>query len=148
MFGVASTWDRARIKLPRAANDSRSWRYLAAGGGFAALLVAAASAGGFSPSECRTDPATLTFRPNVQARMVVANGRACSLWLRSTALSVNDIRLAADAQHGMVSFRGRTGVIYRPIAGFKGEDSFSFLVNARVASDSETAIYRVQVTVR
>ena len=44
--------------------------------------------------------------------------------------------------------RGRTGTVYRPNRGFKGEDAFSFSLNARAGAVRESSTIHVQAIIK
>lgn len=98
--------------------------------------------------ECRTDPVALTFGIDVTAKMIVSSSNACALWVRAAAASFDDIKLIDQPAHGNVTFRGRTGVIYRPLHNFNGEDNFAFSIAGRSGFRSGTTLYQVHVAVQ
>jgi hypothetical protein len=60
---------------------------------------------------------------------------------------IHAVSIKSAPRNGSASAGGR-GVTYRPRAGFKGEDSFMFLVTGRKAGAAQRATMRVNVTVR
>jgi hypothetical protein len=99
-------------------------------------------------SDCRSNPIPLVFDANIQASIMVASGIACPVWAQPLSATVDELQITTPPQNGQALLRGRTGMIYRPNAGFKGEDFVAFAMQGRSHADHGRAIVRVRVTVR
>jgi hypothetical protein len=111
--------------------------------------VIAARAFGVTPvSECRATPSRLSFAPITEVKMTTSTRAPCLLSLRLGTAQVDALTITTAPQHGAVSPRGRTGVVYRPQAGFRGEDAFWFSFDGRSNQNPGAAVVRVGVTVR
>ena len=114
------------------------------------LLLAIVGATWFNAAaraDCRTDPARLAFGVDTDASAVVRAGMACTIAVRAGTFAVDEFRITSDPKNGVLMPRGRTGVVYRPHPGFKGEDVFAFNLRGKSASYAGTSIVRVRVTV-
>jgi hypothetical protein len=116
--------------------------------GILAVLIAAKSLGLATPAECRADPAALAIGSDIDATMTVTSGTACSLWAKAATTSFEEIAITSPPQHGIVTLRGRIGVIYRPDRKFEGEDFFAFALRDMSALRNGSSLVRVRVTVR
>jgi hypothetical protein len=76
------------------------------------------------------------------------NGGSCRVRVDRTSgtTEIRSVTVAAAARNGSTTASG-LGVVYRPRAGFKGEDSFLFALNGRRAGVATHATVRVNVTV-
>jgi hypothetical protein len=61
---------------------------------------------------------------------------------------IEDLTVTSAAQHGSISPRGRTGVIYRAHRNYRGEDDFALALRGRADSSAGVAIIRVRIDVR
>ena len=73
---------------------------------------------------------------------------AAGLSVQPRPAVIEDLTITSAAQHGSISPRGRTGVIYRAHGNYRGEDSFALALRGRAGSSAGVAIIRVQVDVR
>jgi hypothetical protein len=130
------------------------FRLTPAGAGWLALLailaaVIAARAFDVVPvPECRTTPTRLAFVPVTEMRATVSAGTPCLVSLRLGSARVQKLAITLDPQHGVVAPRGRTGVIYRPQSGFRGEDTFWFSLDGPSNRNPGAAVVRVGITVK
>ena len=62
--------------------------------------------------------------------------------------AVYGVNIAVPPRHGSASTSGRAGVIYRPQAGFKGEDIFVFELVGKLNGAPISAKVRATVTVK
>ena len=116
-----------------------------------AILAAVIAAWAFDVipiSECRATPPRLDFAPMTDVKLTTSARAPCLLSLRLGTARVDTLTITAPAQHGVVTPRGRTGVVYRPLAGFRGEDAFWFSFDGRSNQNPGAAVVRVGVTVR
>jgi hypothetical protein len=119
--------------------------------GLFAILAAVIAARAFDVipiSECVVTPSRLAFVPMTEVKMTTSARSPCLLSLRLGTAPVDALTITADPQHGVVVPRGRTGVVYRPLSGFRGEDAFWFSLDGRSNQNPGAAVVRVGVTVR
>jgi len=97
---------------------------------------------------CRTSP--LVFRPGatVETQVTVAQQQACSVYVNPGSAMVNAMAVTAPPSAGTVSARGRTGVVYRASAGFRGDDTFAFVLSGKIREDVAPMTVKVRVSVR
>jgi hypothetical protein len=112
------------------------------------VLVGMRSAELVGVTECRSDPVALTLGTDVEATMAVQGGTACALVVNAAAASIEDLEITMLPRHGVVTARGRTGVVYQPERKFTGRDSFSFTLRGTSPGDAGASIARVNVTVK
>lgn len=144
------TWDGARREEKAFAPAHSPRVTLGAWIGLLAIVGALITARAFAagPAECRTLPNATLFRPETNATMTLKAGTACSIWLRPSAAAVERIELVTPPAHGVVTPRGRTGMVYRANANFSGEDFFAFALHGRSSAYSGAGHVRVRVNVR
>jgi hypothetical protein len=148
-----SRWRRDHFQYAVELTREQYWpvKIPAAVAGLAALcLLTAALWSPFSNATggCRTSP--LVFRPGVAAEtlMTVARDRACSLYVSPGSAIINSLQIDAVPSGGTLSARGRTGVIYRALSGFNGDDAFTFTLAGKVKEDIATMTVKVQISVK
>jgi hypothetical protein len=97
---------------------------------------------------CRTAP--LVFRPGVavETLMTVARDRACSLYVSPGSAVIHSLQIDAAPSGGILSARGRTGVIYRSLSGFNGDDAFTFTLAGKVKEGIATMMVKVRISVK
>jgi hypothetical protein len=117
--------------------------------GLSALCVAAmVVVGALSARGCRVAPIPLTLGAGTDLSINVPRDTPCSILVPAASASLDDITIDSPPQHGTLTARGRTGAIYRPNHGFKGEDAFIFSLNARAGAARESATVRVQAIIK
>jgi hypothetical protein len=79
--------------------------------------------------------------------MSVRAGAACPVWARSTTAQIDMMTITLSPQHGTAKPRGRTGVIYRPAPGFRGEDAFAYVRQGASSQYRGSSLVRVNVRV-
>jgi hypothetical protein len=137
----------------RVSGRSRS-RLTPAGAGYLAMLailaavIAARAFNLVAVPECRTTPARLAFVPVTEVKATVSAGTPCLVSLRLGSARVQKLSITVDPQYGLVAPRGRTGVIYRPQSGFRGEDAFWFSLDGPSNQNPGAAVVRVGITVK
>lgn len=122
-------------------------------GGCAALLSLIGAWSGMKaldlqPLACRVSPLTLTLGTETAATVQTGGGMACTVALQTGSAVIDDIAVTAPPAHGSIVPRGRTGVIYRAEARYRGEDSFALMLRGRSGAQEGAAVVRVRVTVR
>jgi hypothetical protein len=98
--------------------------------------------------ECRSGPMPLTLGGETAATVTMGSGAACAISFVALAASMNDISVMAGPRHGTITPRGRTGVIYRADAKYRGDDGFDLALRGRSDSGEGVAIARVKVGIR
>jgi hypothetical protein len=98
---------------------------------------------------CRVLPFRFFPGSETHATMYVTAGQKCGVIIHAGGSSrFDDVRISAAPKHGTVSPQTAGGATYRPVANFKGEDSFSFTVTGRMTSGTGTATVTVAVLVQ
>ena len=85
----------------------------------------------------RTSDVSITLSANTPCTILVRTGNAV----------LDDIIVQASPEHGTLTSRGRTGVVYRPAPGFKGSDAFALSLRGRPNSVSETTVVHVRAVI-
>jgi hypothetical protein len=67
----------------------------------------------------------------------------CAILVKPPSAPIDAISIDAPPQHGTLTSRGRTGVVYRPHPGFKGSDAFAFSLHRR--SDATPQSFPIHV---
>lgn len=116
--------------------------------GVLALGIAARSLDARPLAACQSGPVRLTLGSETPATVTMGSGAACVISFFAPAASMNDLKVIVGPRHGTVTPRGRTGVIYRADAKYRGEDGFDLAVRGRSDSREGVAIVRVKVGVR
>ena len=95
------------------------------------MLVLAASARTVSgTSECRVS-APIVSGANTETQMLVRGGMPCPIWTVIAGASVNELAVTVAPKNGSLTARGRTGVVYRPSANYRGTDVFEFAMRGQ-----------------
>ena len=100
------------------------------------------------PSACQVSPLGLVLGAETAVTMRTGSGMACTVAVQTGSAVIDDIAVTAQPGHGSIAPRGRTGVIYRPQARYRGEDSFELALHGRSGMGEDVAIVRVRVTVK
>jgi hypothetical protein len=116
-------------------------------------LGAASVAGMFATNtlashDCRTRPIALALGHDQDLSITMPARTACTIVLRIGEASIRELSIDTPPRFGAVRARGRTGVIYHPNGRFMGEDSFSFSVRGRLASEEGISVIRIKATIR
>jgi hypothetical protein len=97
--------------------------------------------------ECRTIPERLAFIPVTEVKAATSAGTPCLVSLGLGSARVDKLTITVDPQHGAVTPRGRTGVIYTPQSDFRGKDAFWFSIDGPSNQNPGAAVVRVGITV-
>jgi hypothetical protein len=145
----AAALDPPRVAAPCRPKDRPRATGLAWASLFAILAaVSAARAFDVIPiSECRAAPSRLAFVPITEVKMTTSAGAPCLLLLRLGTADVDALTITANPQYGVAVPQGRKGVVYRPLSGFRGEDTFWFSFDGPSNQNPGAAVVRVGVTV-
>jgi hypothetical protein len=146
---VASMLITARVSSSRAFVWNRPEVFgCAALVGLFLALVGGTTINSMGASQCRAEPGTLVFGADVEATMTVSHGSPCAIWIKAENTSLDELKVTSLPQHGTISLRGRTGVIYRPYREFTGEDFFLFTLRGSSAMRDKASLVRVRVSVK
>jgi hypothetical protein len=104
-------------------------------------------AGAFSSVGCRVAPIPLVPGTDSEISIGLPAGASCTILVQPGSLVVEKIDIGTPPERGTVMPRGRTGVVYRPHPGLRGEDSFAFSLSSRSGSISGTSTIRVRARV-
>jgi len=142
---------RRSLELGESASGAADARQVNAASGFIGFsilcVVAMVLAGALSSHDCRAKPIPLALGLDAEASIAMPANSPCTIlvWAGSTAL--DGITIDAPPERGTLTPRGRTGVVYRPHRGFKGDDAFAFSLHGRSSSVRETSIIRVRASI-
>jgi hypothetical protein len=129
---------------PQTVRTSNAKRFVA-GAVIAVLGMLALAAGVRSVagvSECRVAAPPAVFGTNAETQMLIRGGLPCPIWTVVASATVNELAITVAPKNGSLTHRGRTGVIYRPAANYRGTDVFEFAMRGQAKST-----VRVNVTV-
>jgi hypothetical protein len=112
--------------------------------GLGALWVGLAAA----PAECRMPPMLLRLDTADETILRAASGVPCTLTVEPGEASVEALTVEKSPNYGGLVPRGRTGVIYRSMPGFKGDDDFTIALKGKVAAHAGEMRIRAKVVVR
>jgi hypothetical protein len=121
-----------------------AWGFVA----FSALCVSAmVLAGALSSSDCRVEPIPVVLGSDSEISIRLSAGIPCTILVKPGSIVIEKIDIDIPPERGTLTPRGRTGVIYRPRAGFSGEDTFAFSLGSRSGSTSSTSTVRVRAKI-
>ena len=119
-----------------------AWGFVA----LSVLIVGAMVAGGMaSARSCRVRPIPLTLGAGTEISIAVPAETPCTLVVRTGGAALGEMTVDAPPRSGTLTPRGRTGVVYRPDRGFKGDDAFAFTL--RSSSARASSVVRVRAVV-
>jgi hypothetical protein len=110
-------------------------------------LCALLFAGAFGSAGCAVKPIPLVLGVDTEISIAMPAGAPCTILVQPGSSRVEEITVPALPQSGILTLRGRTGVVYRPQAGFRGEDSFTFSLSGRSGSTSGASTIRVRARI-
>jgi hypothetical protein len=114
-----------------------------------AILLGSFAARGMNaagPSACQITLPSVALASNIETTMTVGS-TPCSLWVQPGSDSFDEITMLSKPDHGIVTARGRTGVVYQANPGFKGEDFFVFVLHGGPATYKRSTVIRVRAVV-
>jgi hypothetical protein len=78
------------------------------------------------------------------------DGTPCFFWMTDVGGddAIDSVAIATPPKNGIALTSGRTMVVYKPKAGFKGEDSFVFELIGKLEGSPASAKIRVTVMVK
>jgi hypothetical protein len=97
---------------------------------------------------CHTFP--LVFKPGatIDTSMSVGQDRACSLYISAGSAVISSLAVVTAPSGGAISARGRTGVVYRSLAGYRGEDAFTIALAGKLKEEVTTMTVKVRINVK
>jgi hypothetical protein len=101
-----------------------------------------------TPINCRATPLALRLGTASESSMTVASGMSCAIIIHHGSATLEALSVETAPNHGNLSPRGHTGVNYRPMPGFAGEDFFAIALKGRLNSHEGTMVVRVRVAVQ
>ena len=75
---------------------------------------------------CRLAPIPLALGRDSDVSINLPANTPCTILVQTGSAVLDDIAINAPPERGTLTSRGRSGVVYRPLPGFKGNDSFDF----------------------
>jgi hypothetical protein len=116
--------------------------------GIAAVAIGALSLIPLGPNVCQASTLPLSLGPQVDATMTVRGRTPCQIGIPMGTASIQGFEITTRPQNGILTQRGRTGVVYQAVTGYRGTDKFEFTVSGRMGSYEGTSVVRVTVTVK
>jgi hypothetical protein len=118
------------------------------GAALLAVLVIGLAAAWLMPASCQSKPVPFVAGLTFNVSVAVPAGRACTVSVEIGSVAVKSFQIELPPAHGDVVARGRTGVVYLPQSGFKGDDTFAFSIEGTSEISSGKAVVRVNAAVR
>jgi hypothetical protein len=113
-----------------------------------AIVVFGSVAFNTTPTMCSVQPISITMGTAQEIALETPTGRPCTVALHIGPVIVKNIKIEVEPNHGRVSLRGRTGVVYIPDPRFKGEDRFTFALHGQLEGVSGSSFVHVHAIVR
>jgi hypothetical protein len=110
-------------------------------------VAAMVSASALGSRDCRTKPVPLAIGHDADVSITLPANTPCTILVHAGDITVDDIAIHVPPERGTLTSRARTGVVYRPLPGFKGNDSFSFSLRGGVNAIRRTSVVRVHAVV-
>jgi hypothetical protein len=118
------------------------------GAALLAVLVIGLAAAWLMPASCQSKPVPFVAGLTFNVAVAVPAGRACTISVEIGSVAVKSFQIEAPPAHGEVVARGRTGVVYLPQSGFKGDDTFAFSIEGSSEISTGKSVVRVNAAVR
>jgi hypothetical protein len=99
-------------------------------------------------SVCNTLPVRLVLGSETATTLATRGGAGCTITVHTGSAAIDSLVVTSAAQHGSVVARGRTGVVYRPHGGYRGEDGFELALHGHDDARQGVAIVRARVDIR
>ena len=116
--------------------------------GLSGLCVLAMVCAGILGSRgCRVTPIQLALGHETEVSIALPANTPCTILVQPGSAALDGLRIDVPPQRGTLTPRGRTGVVYRPRAGFKGADAFDFSLRGGSHAAYETATIRVRASI-
>lgn len=75
------------------------------------------------------------------------SGETCKMFLTSTG-TIESSRVAVQPKHGNLTLEGAGSALYKPSAGYKGDDEFAITIIGRSQTSSGTSTLTVKAIVK
>jgi hypothetical protein len=118
------------------------------GAALLALLVIGLAAAWLMPASCQSKPVPFVAGLTFNVSVAVPAGRACTVAVEIGSVAVKSFQIDSPPAHGELVARGRTGVVYLPRSGFKGDDTFAFSIEGSSEISTGRSVVRVNAAVR
>src|SRR5262245_4504007 len=112
-----------------------------------ACVVAMAVASVLSAHDCRVKPISLVSGRDAELAITVPARTSCTIQVQSGSAMLAELAVTRPPAHGILAPRGRTGVIYHPDRGFRGDDAFAFSLQGTADDVPASSAIRVRATV-
>ena len=110
-------------------------------------VLAMVSAGILGAHDCRVAPIPLALGHQTEVSIALPANTPCTILVQGGSAILDNLRIDVPPHRGTLTPRGRTGVVYRPRAGFKGADTFDFSLRGGSRATYETATIRVRASI-
>jgi hypothetical protein len=110
-------------------------------------VLAIVCAGIFGSHDCHVAPIRLALGHETEVSIALPANTPCTILVQPGSATLDGLRIDVPPQRGTLTPRGRTGVVYRPRAGFKGTDAFDFSLRGGSHAAYETATIRVRASI-
>jgi hypothetical protein len=110
-------------------------------------VLAMVGAGILGSHGCRVAPIPLALGHETEVSVSLPANTPCTILVQGGSATLDNLHINVPPERGTLTPRGRTGVVYRPRAGFKGADTFDFSLRGGSHSDYETATIRVRASI-
>jgi hypothetical protein len=142
---------RRSLELGEAASELADARSAISGAAFVGLSIlcvcAMVVASVLSVHDCRVKPIALVPGVDANVSILVPPRTPCTIVVQSGNAALRDLLVTVPPVHGTLTPRGRTGVIYQPNRGFRGDDAFAFSLQGSANVAGASALIRVRATV-
>jgi len=101
-----------------------------------------------APAECRMAPMLLRLDAQSETSLRATSGVPCTVAIQTGSATVEDLTVEKSPNYGGLVPRGRTGVVYRSMPGFKGDDDFTVALKGRLAAHEGEMRIKAKVVVR
>lgn len=118
------------------------WCFVALSSACIGVLVWASILGS---RDCGVPPISLGRSSDLS--VALSANTPCAILVKPPSAPIDDIAIDAPPQHGTLTSRGRTGVVYRPHPGFRGSDSFGFSLHRRSDAAPRSFPIHVRLTI-
>jgi hypothetical protein len=110
-------------------------------------VLAMVCAGILGARGCRVTPIQLALGHETEVSIALPANTPCTIRVEPGSATLDGLRIEVPPERGTLTPRGRTGVVYRPRAGFKGSDAFDFSLRGGSPAAYETSTIRVRASI-
>jgi hypothetical protein len=97
--------------------------------------------------DCRVEPIALALGRQSNVPIALPADAPCTILVKAGSAVLDGITIDAPPRHGTLALRGRTGVVYRPNPGFRGDDAFAFSLHRRSGTVPDSAAIQVRAVI-